>query len=349
MTLSVFNRVTDKSKLLFLIFALSAVTSDLRSQTFESGVGQLTTQIVGELRADENTAIAVGVFTHRDGTCSDLTDLLYDEIVFALFSQNSGLRIIERAELGQLFSELRLQRSGAISAETVQQIGNMTGAESLLIGSISNFGDELRLNARVLDTETGQVTSVARTNFSLTDTFERMIASRSVSKCGFSTTTGESDGSVSNAGGRLTSREVIIDNVIYRLAHVAFTDKDELHKLTLEIENNTDEPVFFTFQRANYEIMYISDIGGTMRVLEYDSRSKFQVWGANVCFEGDPTRCRGDVYTEVPSGSMARVIFEFSEIAMKVVEPLLIRAHFLIFDDESPKAIAVDFRNVFVD
>lgn len=249
--------------------------------------------------------------------------------------------------MGQLFGELRLQRSGAISSETVQEIGNMTGAESLLVGSISNIGDELRLNARVLDTDTAQVTSVARTDFSLTDTFERMISNRSVSKCGYSTQAGASEDNASNSGGRLTSREVILDNVTYRLAHIAFTDKDEISRLTLEIENDTDESVSFTFWHANYEIMYISDITGEIRVLEYDSRAQFQVSGGNVCYQQLTTTCRQDVYTEVPSGSMARVVIDFSKIAMKAVEPLLIRAHFLLYDDEGEKPVAIDFKDVF--
>lgn len=346
MILNVLNRIIRRSVLVVVFFAPYIIWSEAWSQTFETGVGQLTTQIVEELRADENTAIAVGVFTHRDGTCSDLTDLLYDEIVFALFGQSNDLRIIERAELGQLFGELRLQRSGAISAETVQEIGNMTGADSLLVGSISNIGDELRLNARVLDADTAQVTSVARTDFSLTDTFEKMISRRSVSKCGYSTQTGTNENHAKNSGGRLTSREVILDNVTYRLAHIAFTDKDEINRLTLEIENNTDGAISFTFWRANYEIMYISGITGEIRVLEYDNRNQFKVSAGNVCYNQSSTQCRQDVYTEVPSGSMARVVIDFSKIAIKAVEPLLIRAHLLIYDGENSNPIAIDFRDV---
>lgn len=340
----------SKAKNLFIFLFLSInVTSASLAQTFETSVEQISTQIVEQLRADNNTAIAVGLFTHRDGSCSDLSDLLYDEIVFSLFSQDSGLRIIERAELGQLFGELRLQRTGAISTETIQEIGNMTGAESLLIGSISDFGEIVRLNARVLDTDTAQVTSVARTNFSLTETYERMIAGRSISKCGFATTTETNTGSeTSFVSGQMTSRELIKDQVLYRLSHISLGDREEINGLTFEIENQTDQSIFFTFQRPNYEIMYISDTAGSIRVLEYNNRNDFSVFGANVCFHENVTRCDANTYTEVLPSSISRVVFHFPTTPIKTIGPILIRVHFAVIIDDEPQTVAIDFRDVLL-
>lgn len=340
-------RLCTYARIAILALFVAAPIFGLRAQTFEVGVAELSRQIVEELKKGDNSAIAVGLFTHRDGTCSDLTDLLYDEIVFSLFNLQSQLRIIERAELGQLFGELRLQRSGAINAETVQELGNVTGAESLLIGSISNFGDAMRLNGRVLDTDTAQVTSVARSNFSLTETFERMIANRSVSKCGFATGPTETDRSQSGATGQVTSREVIVENVVYRLSHVGLNESEDISKLTLEIENTKDNLISFTFQHPNYEIMYISDVAGSIRVLEYDNNSDFSLFGANICFDDDADRCDESTFTQVPPGSMARVIFDFSSVPMKGVEPILVRAHFLVREEDKLQSVAVDFRDVF--
>lgn len=340
----------SKAKILFvfLFLSINAISVSL-AQTFETSVEQISIQIIEQLRADKNTAIAVGLFTHRDGSCSDLSDLLYDEIVFSLFSQDSGLRIIERAEIGQLFGELRLQRTGAISTETIQEIGNMTGAESLLIGSISNFGEIVRLNARVLDTETAQVTSVARTNFSLTETYERMIAGRSISKCGFATTTETSTSSETNfVSGQMTSRELIKDQVLYRLSHVSIGDREEINGLTFEIENQTNQSIFFTFQRSNYEIMYISDAAGSIRVLEYSNRNSFSVFGANVCFHEEVTRCDVNTYTEVLPNSMSRVVFHFSDVSIKTIGPILIRVHFAVIVDDETQTFAVDFRDIIL-
>ena len=81
-----------------------------------------------------------------------LADMLITEL-----SKIDALKVVERARLQQLIEEMGLASSGAIEANTAQQMGKLLGAETLLLGSFATDlkGEKLRLDARIVETETG--------------------------------------------------------------------------------------------------------------------------------------------------------------------------------------------------
>ncbi|MBB3192405.1 FlgO family outer membrane protein [Halomonas cerina] len=169
-----------------LALSMSLSGAALAQSGIEDGIDALARQIVARSSssASDQTTIAISSFPHVDDTCSELSNFLVDELVLSLFSIPDGnLQIIERSQLSRIFAELELSMSGAVDANTTQELGRIHGVDTLLVGSLTTLGDDLRVNSRLINTETGQVFSAAAVNIPKTSTIETLMQRPSASGC----------------------------------------------------------------------------------------------------------------------------------------------------------------------
>jgi TolB-like protein len=154
------------------------------AQTVEEGIGELAEQIVARSADAGKSSIAISSFPHLDDSCSELSNFLADELVLSLFNvPESSLSIVERSQLEQIFAEIELSMSGAVDANTTQRLGRVHGVEALLVGSIATIADNLRVNARLIDTETAQVFSAAAVNIPRTATIKELMQRSASNRC----------------------------------------------------------------------------------------------------------------------------------------------------------------------
>ncbi|MBC7185836.1 MAG: hypothetical protein H5U38_02260 [Calditrichaeota bacterium] len=67
-----------------------------------------------------------------------------------------ALQVIERAQLQQLLEEMKLAQAGLIDEKSAVQVGRLLGAKHLLLGSfVHMFGGKMRIDARIVEVETG--------------------------------------------------------------------------------------------------------------------------------------------------------------------------------------------------
>lgn len=184
----------------FLVaFFLVAAPRPMAANTLEEGVMELARQIVDKSLATERTTLAVAAFPHADDTCSKMSNYLVDELVLSLFTVQSGeLEIIERSQLGRIFAELQLSMTGAVDANTTQELGRLYGVDSLLIGSLTLVGETLRVNSRLIDTETGRVFSAAAVSIPKTPTIDALMSERAAGGCTLAPETRGSGGNTTN-------------------------------------------------------------------------------------------------------------------------------------------------------
>lgn len=71
-------------------------------------------------------------------------------------------RTVERTQLDQVIKELNLNRTEYTDPATAQKIGHLVGAQYLVLGSFQVFKGQVRLDARVLRVETGEIVTAKR-------------------------------------------------------------------------------------------------------------------------------------------------------------------------------------------
>jgi TolB-like protein len=109
----------------------------------------------------QKSAIAVLSIGSNDKA---LSENAVEELEFNLV--NSGkFTIVDRARLDQIRREQNFQLSGEVSDDSAVSIGNMLGANVVLVGTISTTGSKGRITIRALDVKTAQIVTMARGQF----------------------------------------------------------------------------------------------------------------------------------------------------------------------------------------
>ncbi len=89
---------------------------------------------------------------------------------------NPAVRVVERAQLQQIMQEQNLGREGRVEGNTIVQIGHLIGARYMVTGTLFYNRGQFRIDARLFDSETGQILRTERVNGTLEQVFD--LASR---------------------------------------------------------------------------------------------------------------------------------------------------------------------------
>ena len=65
------------------------------------------------------------------------------------------LKFVERERLNDVLNELNLDQSTEIDPSTAQNLGKLLGARALILGSFMILDDKMRVDLRIVETETG--------------------------------------------------------------------------------------------------------------------------------------------------------------------------------------------------
>jgi TolB-like protein len=93
-----------------------------------------------------------------------LSESAIDELEFNLVDSKK-VTIVDRNRLDQIRKEQNFQLSGDVSDDSAVSIGNMLGANIVIVGTISTTGSRGRITIRALDVKTAQIVTMARESF----------------------------------------------------------------------------------------------------------------------------------------------------------------------------------------
>lgn len=79
------------------------------------------------------------------------------EMLITELSQNTAMRLVERGDLQALLREQELATEGRVDASTAAAIGRLVGARYMVMGSFVDIFQQVRMDARVVDVETGEL------------------------------------------------------------------------------------------------------------------------------------------------------------------------------------------------
>ncbi len=129
--------------------------------SIEASLDYLTRQIVESLDESQRKAIAVVGFTDEMGGESAFGRFLAEELTTRLFLVKR-FAVIERSMLRKVLEEQRLQvGTNLIDPDSAKEIGKLLGVDAIATGTYTSLGDTIRVNARLIDAQSGAVFGAA--------------------------------------------------------------------------------------------------------------------------------------------------------------------------------------------
>lgn len=132
----------------------------LSANDLEAKLSSLTEQIVNSIEESRKTKIAVIEFSDLDGKINDFGKFLAEELITRLFLTKK-FDVIERSLLNKVIEEHRLKFTGLIDPETAKELGKILGVDAIATGTITDLVNNVKINSRLISTETGTVFAVA--------------------------------------------------------------------------------------------------------------------------------------------------------------------------------------------
>jgi TolB-like protein len=98
------------------------------------------------------------------------------QMLMTEFTQNAGLRVVERSRIKQLMEEQDLGASGRVDAQTAAKIGKLVGARYMITGGFMDNHGNFRLDIRVVNTETSEIVRADKVEFKRDELFHGIVS-----------------------------------------------------------------------------------------------------------------------------------------------------------------------------
>ena len=170
-----FKRNIIKLFFMSLLLVVSLVISSNMSLAYEKEVGRLSDIMIEIISNSGKQLVAVVDFNDSTGNITKLGRFLAEEFSCALSNNKRGFEVIERIQLKNIIEEHKLSLRGIIDLKTAQKIGEISGIEALVIGTITSLGDSVRLSVKLLDTRTAKIISSTRGHIPKTRAIEELL------------------------------------------------------------------------------------------------------------------------------------------------------------------------------
>lgn len=135
-----------------------------------------STQLFLTTQAQDQVRVAVLYFENNSLSKQEQLEPLstgFAEMLITELQKRSGFSIVERHRLNEVIQEQQLSNSAGFDASTASRIGRLLGAQALVLGSFMNsFSDELRMDIRLIEVETGKTLLAAEETDDLEDHFD---------------------------------------------------------------------------------------------------------------------------------------------------------------------------------
>lgn len=162
----------------FCLAAASLITfsihTSILSQDLEEGLKSLSDQIVTGMAESKKQKIAVVEFSDLDGRITELGKFLSEELITRLFLSRK-FDVVERQLLNKVLEEHRLNISGLIDETTAKKLGRILGVDAICSGTITDLINTVKLNSRLISTETGAIFAVASTNIQKDEVISKLL------------------------------------------------------------------------------------------------------------------------------------------------------------------------------
>ena len=157
-----------------LLLVASFVMSINSSLAYEKEVRRISSIMIDKIGNSDKHLIAVVDFSNLAGNITELGRFLAEEFSCALSNNERGFEVIERIHLIKILEEHKLSLSGIIDLKTAQKIGEISGIEALVTGTITSLGENVRLSVKLLDTRTAKIISSTRGHIPKTRAIEEL-------------------------------------------------------------------------------------------------------------------------------------------------------------------------------
>lgn len=166
-----------KRTLLFSILCLClhfpALGQELRTE-----LETHATKLAGQIDGQSKKKVAVLDFTDLQGGASELGRFIAEELTVNMVSGKREFALLDRANLARVLSEHKLTAQGLVDPENAKKLGQFSGVDALVLGTIVPLPPHIQLSAKIITTDTAEIVGAAKATFKTDHTIDNLLAQK---------------------------------------------------------------------------------------------------------------------------------------------------------------------------
>jgi len=143
--------------------------------SYEQEIATLSATLAKNIAKSGKKSIAVVDFSDLQGHVNELGRFLAEEMSGNLTAQQQGFDVLDRNHIKRIMEEQKLSLSGLMDPRSMKKVGKLAGADVIITGTITPFGDSIRVSCKAIDTGTAKVISSARGDIAKTATISDLM------------------------------------------------------------------------------------------------------------------------------------------------------------------------------
>lgn len=163
-------------KLISLFIVLSLLLISNTVTAYEKEIKTISTTLAEGISKGGKKTVAVVDFTDLQGNITELGRFIAEELSVNLTAMAKGFEVIDRIHLKSILTEHKLSLSGLVNPETVKQLGKIAGVDAIVTGTVTPFGDSIRVSVKVITTDTAKIITASTGDIPKTKAIEELIA-----------------------------------------------------------------------------------------------------------------------------------------------------------------------------
>ena len=141
-----------------------------------------------------------------------------------------GFEVVDRNHLKSILMENKLSFSGLVNPDTIKKIGQISGVDALVTGSVIPFGDNIRVTCKVIATDTARIITADKTELAKTKAIDELLSKgiqAADSKVSSTEPAKQSPGATKTAVSDKSSvRPIEIDNFVFELKEASISGRE---------------------------------------------------------------------------------------------------------------------------
>lgn len=179
------NKVLTPVLILLSFFSCFANISHANKE-FDEVIKTLSFRLKEKYSVKEKKVMRIAVlpFVNDDGKKSKLGVTVANTLQEFMFAPEKYV-LLERERVDSLIEEFSFNNSGYVENVSYEKLGNLLGADVVVLGTISHANSQIKINSRIVELQTGSILSIAHVNMNetkdLADKFSSYIEKKEIS------------------------------------------------------------------------------------------------------------------------------------------------------------------------
>src|SRR3989337_1315940 len=142
----------------------------------EKEIKTISSSIAESVTTAGKKTVAVVDFTDLQGNVTELGRFLAEEISVDMTIAAKGFEVIDRTHLNSVMKDNELSTSAITDPKKIKKLGEVAGVDAIITGSVTPFGDSIRITCKVIATDTARTIGASKGDIAKTKAIEELMA-----------------------------------------------------------------------------------------------------------------------------------------------------------------------------